>query len=470
MNEKMNDALNQISDKHLQEAIRPKKRKKFYWLGAIAAVLAVVIFLNSGGGAPVASAAGLIVSPEYPQMAPYPEDPNGAYGTAEHDQWSAGLKNQYDQPKGYADGLDKFFVRSIPKFLSESADNAVCSPLNIYMALAMLAETTAGDSREAVLSTLGADSLESLRTQAGHVWNAHYRADGSGASLLANSLWLDEGYRFNRATVNTLAEQYYTSVYQGDLGSAEMDNSLRYWLSQQTHGLLDNYINNISLPEDTALTLASTVFFQARWRGENRFWENGNSEDIFHSPSGDTVCTFMNQIMTYGPYYYGEDYGAVYLDLDCSGGMWLILPDVGYDPRDILKSGHVLNMVLGLEPKNYTSIKVHLSVPKFDICAETDLTDALSDLGLGDLYDPAAADFTAILPDAEGVHLGKTSHAARVAIDEEGVTAAAYTMIAYAGAPVPPEEEVYFTLDRPFLFVITSTDGLPLFAGVVNNP
>ncbi len=30
---------------------------------------------------------------------------------------------------------------------------------------------------------------------------------------------------------------------------------------------------------------------------------------------------------------------------------------------------------------------------------------------------------------------------------------------------MPPEEEVDFTLDRPFLFVITGEDGLPLFVG-----
>lgn len=33
-----------------------------------------------------------------------------------------------------------------------------------------------------------------------------------------------------------------------------------------------------------------------------------------------------------------------------------------------------------------------------------------------------------------------------------------------------PEEEVEFVLDRPFLFVITSNDGLPLFVGTVYRP
>ena len=185
----------------------------------------------------------------------------------------------------------------------------------------------------------------------------------------------------------------------------------------------------------------------------------------------------MNQTLAYGPYYYGEDYGAVKLDLDDAGdhgkgAMWLILPDEGYTPADLLESGYALDMVLGQEEweRSSSEIMVHLSMPKFDISAETDLEASLTALGLGDLYSESSADFSSILPESVGAHLGKTTHAARVAVDEEGVTAAAYTVMMTAGAAIPPTEEVYFTLDRPFLFVITSHDGLPLFTGVVNHP
>ena len=54
--------------------------------------------------------------------------------------------------------------------------------------------------------------------------------------------------------------------------------------------------------------------------------------------------------------------------------------------------------------------------------------------------------------------------------DEEGVTAAAYTVLPMAGAARPPEDEIDFVVDRPFIFVITGEDGLPLFAGVINQP
>ena len=69
----------------------------------------------------------------------------------------------------------------------------------------------------------------------------------------------------------------------------------------------------------------------------------------------------------------------------------------------------------------------------------------------------------------DAVWLSKVSQAARVTVDEEGCTAAAYIALAAAGAMAPPTEEVDFTLDRPFLFAVTANDGSVVFAGVVRN-
>ena len=51
----------------------------------------------------------------------------------------------------------------------------------------------------------------------------------------------------------------------------------------------------------------------------------------------------------------------------------------------------------------------------------------------------------------------------------EGVTAAAYTLMAVAESAGDPDDAITFTVDRPFLFVITGDQGLPLFAGIVNQ-
>ena len=35
---------------------------------------------------------------------------------------------------------------------------------------------------------------------------------------------------------------------------------------------------------------------------------------------------------------------------------------------------------------------------------------------------------------------------------------------------MPPEEKMDFVLDRPFMFVIRSAEGIPLFVGIVERP
>ena len=68
----------------------------------------------------------------------------------------------------------------------------------------------------------------------------------------------------------------------------------------------------------------------------------------------------------------------------------------------------------------------------------------------------------------DGAALTKVQHAARLTMDEEGVTATAFTAMGYGAGG--PENQMDFTLDRPFLFVVKTESGLPLFAGIVNEP
>lgn len=98
----------------------------------------------------------------------------------------------------------------------------------------MLAELTDGASRQQILDLLGSDSLEALRQQAQAVWRAQYQNDGATTTILASSVWLDEDISYNQETMQTLAESYYASSYQGQMGSEEYTQLLREWLNDQT--------------------------------------------------------------------------------------------------------------------------------------------------------------------------------------------------------------------------------------------
>lgn len=169
-------------------------------------------------------------------------------------------------------------------------------------------------------------------------------------------------------------------------------------------------------------------------------------------------------------YYAADNFAAVGKYLEGSGTMWFLLPDEGVTPEALLSDGSAVDFFLSPESAESKYMTIDLSVPKFDVSADTDLSGALRALGVTDVFDAGKADFSPLTDYADSIFLSQAKHAARVTIDEEGVVAAAYTVMVACGAALPPDERVEFTLDRPFLFAVTGESGEILFAGIVNMP
>jgi serpin B len=247
-----------------------------------------------------------------------------------------------------------------------------------------------------------------------------------------------------------------------------MNRQLAAWLDSQTGGLLTDYTENIQLDPTTALALASTVYFSANWVDD--FHEGSTTKELFHAKDQDIVTDFMHKTSLYHTYYEGEDFGAISLDLQGSHKMWLILPNEGIDPSTLLEQGDYYDLIS--HPGNWqrkSTLTVNLSLPKFDVSSEQNLISGLNAMGITDICNSATADYSPIT--SEPLYLDSAQHAARVSIDEEGVIAAAYTLMAACGSGIPEkQDEIDFILDRPFLFVITGEDDLPLFAGKVDQP
>ena len=502
--EKLYHGITHLRDEIVEEAGNPARKEALSstrcarryspWLrwGALAACLcAAVIGLwalrgfdassgQEGGGNSMANGTAQFLAAEavYPTMAAYPEEDKYLTPTGElkdefnddYHAWWEDVRARRDQPEAHSAGLDAFLQKSVRQFLSGAGDrNRVYSPLNVYLALGMLAEVTGGESRAQILDLLGADSMEALREQASAVWNTSYRDDGVTKSVLASSLWLDDDFPYTQSTLNTLAETYYASTYQGDMGTEAYNQALRDWLNTQTGGLLSDQAAGLALDPEAVLALATTIYFRAKW--SNEFYEGNTSSETFHAPSGDMACDFMHQEGS-RDYFWGDRFSSVSQRLENGGAMWFLLPDGGSTPEDLLNDTEALSFISGAWGtwENQKDMMVSLSVPKFDVSSEQNLLPGLAALGVTDVQDWERADFSSLTPQPNGLILSQASHAARAAIDEEGCTAAAYTVMTTDGAGMPMGETIDFTLDRPFLFVITGSNGLPLFTGIVNQP
>ena len=465
MNEKLAEALGYVDEKYVSAAAKRKKRKH-YWIVAVAAVLALVLVLNTPRIPLIISAKAVSAASDSRK----PERPRS--GSDSFRQWYEDSQKR--------DALVQASMAPVVSFSTDCAreiltgvdtTNRVWSPVNAYIALAITAELTGGETRQQVMEVLGVNSLEELRTRISTIWEQVYRDDGKEISVLANSLWLDKDVDYHQDTMDALAYHYYTSVYQGDLGSERTNKDIANWLRNQTGGLFSNRTGKVDIGEDAMLALASTVYFQSQW--SDKFSKDQNTQQPFHTVEGDVTCTFLNKEGATMNYYWGETFGAVEMELENESSMWLILPDAGKTVDDVLGSEDYMAMITGSDTfpeENHKAMKVNLSVPKFDISSSVDLEPALEEMGLTGIFHPLGNDFSSSVDSQTPVYLDSINQDTRVTIDEDGVVAASYMILDFgAGAALPPDEIIDFILDRPFVFAIT-TGSVPIFVGTVNNP
>ena len=78
-------------------------------------------------------------------------------------------------------GMDAYYQNLMKQMLVSEDENTVCSPINLYIAFAMLAETSDGNTRQQILDMLGAQDMDTLRENVSSLWEKqlcrHARAE-----------------------------------------------------------------------------------------------------------------------------------------------------------------------------------------------------------------------------------------------------------------------------------------------------
>lgn len=378
-----------------------------------------------------------------------------------------GRREYFNRRDEYSRRLGGFWAESAETFLTaDNEENLIFSPVSLYTVLGMSAELCEGGPQEEILDLLGSPDITDLRDSARRIWCASFARDDS-TCLLANSLWLSSTVDYKQPVLDILAENYFADSFRGDMGSEEYDLMHLDWLKEKTEGYLDGRLPE--LETDTLMYLDSTIYYKARWYHE--FSPSGNEEGTFHAAYMDQPCTFMNQ-SGQGEYYKGENFTATAKYMYGSQELLFVLPEEGTSPNELLADPEYKRFIsayledpAGWENKGYSTI--NLSVPKFDITSDMDMAPGLREMGVSGIFEGGSGSFAPIA-DQDFSFTG-VKHACRVSLDEEGCEAASVMIAPASGASAPPEEELDFRLDRPFLFMVIGNESLPIYMGVVNQ-
>ena len=176
------------------------------------------------------------------------------------------------------------FTQEMGTLLS-AEENTVLSPANLYLAFAMLSETTDGDSRAQLLSLLGLENTDASRAAGNYVWRNLYGETSTGKTLLGSSVWLNENVPYNEETLRLLAEQYLASTFSAPMGDEKTDKAIGEWINENTGNLLQDAAGEIRTKPETVMLLLTTLYFKDQWRDE--FWKDATKKDTFTAADGE---------------------------------------------------------------------------------------------------------------------------------------------------------------------------------------
>ena len=369
----------------------------------------------------------------------------------------------------YFKALNTFSMNTSSKLLNvqDRKANIMYSPISLYMSLALSASAADNKTQEEILSLLGMKHLgvDQLEEQTGNLFRLLYTDNEIGKLKLANSLWLDKDISFYKDYIDTATNNYYASLFSVDFSDEKTGDLISNWISENSNGTLKG---NNPVNKDQIMTIINTIYFYDEWT--NRFNENNTKEDIFYAYDGESVkCDFMNTTFGSHGFIDGKGYISSSLIFKNQGSMNFYLPDEGVDVYDLISTKEKVDNLLNRDnPSNIRKNgKVVYKIPKFKFGSTLKLKETLKSMGMERAF-KSGADFTN-LTDENIAYISDIMQSTHISIDEKGCEASAYTQIDYVGSAMP-KDNAEMILDRPFIFTITSSNGVILFIGVINNP
>ncbi len=355
---------------------------------------------------------------------------------------------------------------------AQGPGNLVLSPDSVAAALAMTGMGGVGNTAGEIARTLHLKGPRALAT-VGDLQRAI--AAGQAAAAvgdpepptleIANGLFLQQGLPFAPAFLSGALQRFgaapETVDFAGDPTGAL--DTINGWVSERTRGLIPRILD--SLPEDMALALANAVYLDTDW--EHPFKESETRPGVFHKATGKVTVDFMHQSesLRYGA---GPGYRAVSLPYRSSTlSLLVVLP-----MRQRL--GVLLHRLdgrgLARIARGLSVTPVILSLPRFHLNTDVELTGTLKKLGMPTAFGEAA-DFSRISTTVP-LKIAFVKHAADIEVDEKGTIAAAATVVGTTlKSARPPRNPVTFNANRPFLFFLRDDQsGTVLFAGRLTDP
>lgn len=350
--------------------------------------------------------------------------------------------------------------------------NVVVSPASVAIALAMLEPGATGEARTQLRKLLRIEdpevfhaSMNALeQTLEARVAEPQNEGDKPGelAVRIANAAYLQQGYPFVPAYLAAIGAHYGPVLHAVDFrpDPDAVAAEINRFIAEATNDRLTDVVGQGDIKPETVLALVNALYLKASWLGT--FDGKNTTDEPFTRLDGTDVTV---PLMRGSGSSSARGDGWVGATKPTVGGLAVqfILPDEGRFPE---VAGRFAEVVA--DYREHATSGSELALPRFETRFGTEISPALQALGLtapfenGGLLDVA---------DDDTLRLDQAIHHTFLAMDEDGLEAAAATVLLVVALSKPAREPVPVILDRPFLFRIydQQTDAT-LFAGRIMDP
>jgi len=349
-------------------------------------------------------------------------------------------------------------------------DHGFLSPLSVWYVLLMLERGTVGVPKSELLEAMGI--AQERVTEVEEVFRMYREAllPSCGVDLrLLNGFW----YKANDPFLSLVPEYLvFARGYGAEpvpivfTDTQEVEEKINRWVTENTDGFLSAPFpgGNINGADSLIVMLANLLYFQGQWLV--RMVREG-SRIFYGVDRQDTVQVWLKGLgrgwMRSGEYravwlpFRGEEYGMMLVQPFGSRSLEDWVRDLPQRWGEVWES-----LIRGGQ-------EVRVWIPAWDRSVRIDLEAPLKLLGVTTIFDKDGYFFTDMFSHPKPQKVRFVRQIGRIQVTEEGVRAAAVTIVGIESTMWEPEE--YWTFDHPFFYAIVHRPtGLPLFMGVYLNP
>ena len=290
---------------------------------------------------------------------------------------------------------------------------------------------------------------------------------------VADALWAQQDASFQASYLKLVQADYGAGFRPVDFKSSPdgVRETINAWVEKQTNDKIKDLLSPGVVNSSTRLVLTNAIYFKGNW--QDQFDKEATQKEEFHlSATQWVMAPLMHRTGGYR-YYDGGTFQA--LELPYAGdeiSMVVLLPKETEGLPALeqsFASGVAGEWIRKMEPVD----KVILTLPRFTMTQQFELSSALSAMGMAQAFSNAV-DFSGMTGKPDFT-ISAAIHKAFIDVNEQGTEAAAATSIVMrataARMPFPEPPPIVFRADHPFLFILLDTrSGSMLFLGRVADP